>query len=104
MLSMFSHRIVSVVIKSSLLASKMRLKQKKHLKIYSILYTRKEKYGVLKNIKKGYNDTPSDDIPSDDIPSDDTLSDDTSMSDWPKWEQDIGKIIVEMYEIRDPFR
>ena len=43
-----------------------------------------------------------DDTPLDDTPLDDTPLDDTPMSDWPKWEQDVGEIIVEMYEIRDP--
>ena len=48
------------------------------------------------------DDTPLDDTPLDDTPLDDTPLDDTPMSDWPKWEQDVGEIIVEMYEIRDP--
>ncbi len=48
-----------------------------------------------------YKDEKDYTIP-DDTASDDATSDDTPMSDWPKWEQDVGEIIVEIYEIRDP--
>ena len=43
-----------------------------------------------------------EDTPSEDTPSEDTPSEDTSMSDWPKWEQDVSEIIIEMYERRNP--
>lgn len=69
--------------------------------IFNAIY-QENKIWSAAEYKDERDDSSSDETPSAETPSDETPSDDMSLLDWPKWEQDVAKIIIEMYEMRDP--
>ncbi len=68
--------------------------------IFNAIY-QENKIWSAAEYKDEKDDTTPDDATPDDATPDDATPDDASMSDWPKWEQDVGEIIVDMYENRD---